>query len=226
MTLIAAYHWDWHFVRQSLPYLWGGVVTTLEVCGVAAALTIPISLLGAALRGSRLWPLRALGSLYVDVFRSTPFLVQLIWFYFVLPSTLNFPITGFQAAVVSLALYIGAYQTEVVRTGIESLPAGQREAGLALGMRGGQVYRRVILPQAASRMIPPSLSMLIILIKESAVVSAVSVTDLMWRSGAVASRSYRSVEPLTFAGLAYVAMILPLAFLARHLHHRQRSAFE
>ena len=93
-------------------------------------------------------------------------------------------------------------------------------------MRPFQAYRRIILPQAMARMIPPTLNVLIILIKESAVVSAVSVTDLMWRAGAVATRSYRFLEPLTFAGLAYLAMIIPLSLAARWLHRRQRAAFD
>jgi polar amino acid transport system permease protein len=214
------YHWDWHFIGQSLPFLLGGIWTTLYVCVLAALLMFPLSLIAAAGRMSPLRPVRVLAGLYINLFRSTPFLVQLVWIFFALPMLVPLELSPVQAAVIGLALYIASYQAEVVRSGILSLEGGQRLAGLALGMSSFQVYRRIILPQALIRMTPATVSMLVILLKESAVVSAVSVTDLMWRASAVGTRSYRPVEPLVFAALVYVAMILPLSLAARRLHHR------
>ena len=215
--------WDWRFVLQSLPFLGRGLLTTLYVCLLAVLLMFPIALLAAAGRMSQHRLPRAIASFYVDFFRSTPFLVQLVWIFFALPMLLDIRLTATQAAVIGLALYVGAYQAEVVRGGILSLEGGQRQAGLALGMTSLQLYRRIILPQALARMIPPSMNVVVVLIKESAVISAVSVMDLMWRAEAVGTRSYRPLEPLTFAGLAYVAMILPLSLWARRLHRRQLS---
>lgn len=220
------YAWDWRFVGQSLPFLIGGIATTVLVCVAAALLVVPIALIIAGLRQSSYRILRAFGAIYVDFFRTTPFLVQLIWLFFVLPMLTGYELGAFETAVLALALYIGAYQAEVVRAGILSLESGQREAGQALGMRRLQLYRRIILPQAMARMIPPSLNVLVILIKESAVVSAVAVTDLMWRASAVATRSYRFLEPLTFAGFAYLALIIPLSLVARWVYRRQRPTFE
>src|ERR1700730_62334 len=204
------YRWDWHFVGQSLPFLAGGIGITIYVSSTAALLTIPIALLAAAGRQSRLAPLRAVTQLYIDVFRSTPFLVQLVWFFFGLPILIDYRLSPIQSAVIALALYIGSYEAEVVRSGILSLEGGQQQAAFALGMTRWQAYRRIILPQAMVRIIPPSLNVLIILIKESAVVSAVSVTDLMWRATAVATRSYRLMEPLTFAAFGFMGVTLPL----------------
>jgi polar amino acid transport system permease protein len=218
--------WDWRFVVQSLPFLAGGFATTLYICLLAIILMFPIALLAAAGRMSDRRPLRALAGFYVDFFRSTPFLVQLVWIFFALPMLLDISLTATQAAVIGLALYIGAYQAEVVRGGILSLEGGQRQAGLALGMTEFQLYRRIILPQALTRMIPPSMNVIVVLIKESAVISAVSVMDLMWRAEAVGSRSYRPLEPLTFAGFAYIVMILPLSLWARRLHQRQQYRSE
>lgn len=223
---ILAYIWDWTAVQQSLNYLLGGIAVTAEVCAYAALLVIPISLLAAAGRQSRFTLVRRLVQLYLDFFRSTPFLVQLMWWYFALPILTGYTFTSMQAAVLGLAFYIGSYEAEVVRAGILSLEGGQTQAGLALGMTRFQVYRRVVLPQAVVRMIPASMNILIQLIKESAVVSAVSVTDIMWRAESVASRTYRPAEPLTFAGFAYVAVILPLSFVARYLHRRQQATLE
>jgi polar amino acid transport system permease protein len=212
--------WDWRFVGQSPTFLAAGIATTAYICLIAAILMIPVSLIAAAGRMSAARILRGLASFYVDFFRSTPFLVQLVWLFFALPMLTGITLSGPQAAVIGLALYIGSYQAEVVRGGILSLESGQREAGLALGMTGGQLYRRIILPQAITRMIPPSMNVLVVLIKESAVISAVSVMDLMWRSQAIGSRSYRPLEPLTIAGLVYIAMILPVSLWARQLHRR------
>lgn len=218
--------WDWRYVGQSLPFLAEGILTTAVICLLAVLLMVPVSLVAAAGRMSSSRLLRALAGFYVDFFRSTPFLVQLVWLFFALPMLTGIELSGTQAAVIGLALYIGSYQAEVVRGGILSLESGQREAGLALGMTGGQLYRRVILPQALARMIPPSMNVLVVLIKESAVISAVSVMDLMWRAQAVGSRSYRPMEPLTFAGFAYILMILPLALWARRLHAQQQRRAE
>jgi polar amino acid transport system permease protein len=189
-------------------------------------LVVPISLLGAAGRMSSHRLVRGVSTLYVDVFRSTPFLVQLFWLFFVLPVLTGFNITGMQAAVVGLALYIGSYETEVIRAGIISLEKGQREAALAIGMTRWQAYKNVILPQAIRRTLPPTISMVVSLVKESSVISVVSVTDLMWRANAMASRSYRFLEPLTFVGLVYVALLIPLTLWARRLHQNQREAFD
>lgn len=222
----SGYHWDWQFIGQSLPYLVGGVWTTVYVCALASVVMFPVAFLAAAARMSPFIGFRTLGSLYVNFFRSTPFLVQLVWIFFALPLMLPFELSPVEASVIGLALYIGAYEAEVVRSGIASLEGGQRQAGLAIGMTPLQVYRRIVLPQALLRMLPATVSILVILIKESAVVSAVSVTDLMWRSAAIGSRSYRPVEPLIFASLVYVGMILPLSLAARRLHRRIQHATE
>jgi polar amino acid transport system permease protein len=214
------YGWDWHFLGQSLPFLAGGLWTTVYVCVLATVLMLPVSLLAASARMSRWIVLRAVASVYVNSFRSTPFLVQLVWIFFALPMLVPFQMNPVEAAVIGLALYIGAYQSEIVRSGIASLDSGQRAAGLALGMTPLQAYRRVVLPQALIRMAPATVSMVVILIKESAIVSAVSVTDIMWRASAVGTRSYRPIEPLLFAAAVYLALILPLTFLARSLHRK------
>jgi polar amino acid transport system permease protein len=222
----AAWDWDWRFIGRSLPFLIGGIGTTMLVCVIAAALMVPISLLAAAGRMSPFRAVRALATFYVDFFRATPFLVQLVWLFFALPMLVDISLTGMQAAVIGLALYAGSYQAEVVRGGILSIESGQREAGLALGMTGPQLYRRIILPQAMARMIPPTMNVLVILIKESAVVSAVSVTELMWRAQAVGTRSYKPLEPLTFAGIVFVLLILPLSLYSRRIHSRQQHLAE
>lgn len=222
----SGYQWDWHFVWQSLPFLGGGILVTLRVCGLAALLMFAIAFVAAAARMSRFWILRALVTLYLDFFRSTPFLVQLVWFFFALPLLTGQTIGSFTAATIGLALYIGAYETEVVRAGILSVESGQREAALALGLPRWKAMLLVVLPQALVRMIPPTMTVLTFLIKESAIVSAVTVADLMWRANSVAIRSYHPVEPLTFAGLAYAVLIVPLTVLARLLHRRNRVWFE
>src|SRR3954468_13949411 len=108
------FHWDWHFIGQSLPYLLGGLWTTIYVCVLAALLMFPISLIAAAGRMSAAWPICALASIYVNLFRSTPFLGQLVWIFFALPMLVHVEFSPVQAAVLGLALYIASYQAEVV----------------------------------------------------------------------------------------------------------------
>lgn len=223
---MSAYTWNWAIIEKSLPFLVGGIATTAEVCAIAAVATIPVSTVVAGARRSRFRPVRAVASVYVDVFRSTPFMIQLIWFYFVLPELIGMSPGALGTAILGLTLYISAYQSEVVRAGLQSLPRGQREAGLAIGMTPWQTFRRVLLPQAARRVVPPSLNMLVILVKESSIVSVIAVTDLMWRTSSIASTSYHPVEPLTFAAVAYLVLVLPITLAARAAHGRFRLSFE
>lgn len=223
---MSTYNWDWSLLGRSLPYLAGGIATTAEVCAIATLATIPVSTFVAAARLSRFRAVRVVAAAYVDVFRATPFMIQLIWFYFVLPELIGRSPGSLWTAVMGLTLYISAYQSEVMRSGLQGLPKGQREAGLTLGMTRWQTFRRVLFPQAAKRVIPPSLNMLVILVKESSIVSVIAVTDIMWRSSSIASTSYHPVEPLTFAAVAYLVMVLPITLASRVAYSRFRLSFE
>src|SRR4029077_5578095 len=129
----------------------------------------------------RLRALSFAASFFVDVLRSTPLLVQLMWIFFALPILTGVALSPIAAGGMGLGLYAGAYLSEVYRSGILSIPQGQWHASMALGMTTSQLLRRVILPQAIFRVLPPLASLCMSLLKDSSLVSAISLQELMYR---------------------------------------------
>jgi len=220
MVIAGGYTWNWQILWDAMPLLLRGILVTLKVCGLAALIMFPIAVAVMAARTSRWRLIRFAGSLYVDVFRSIPFLVQLFFVFFGLPVAFGVFFTPVQAAVGTLACYIAAYQAETLRAAMESVRRGQWEAAAAIGMTRMQQIRRVIFPQALLLMIPPTVNNLVLLFKEAVVVSAVAVQDVLWRAQSVANLNFHVVEPLTFVGIFYLAIIIPLSLGARVLHRR------
>ena len=207
----ASYVWDFSAFFKYLPFLLQGLEVTLLVSLLAASVGMVVGLLVALARLSGVPPLRWLAAFYVDFLRSTPLLIQLVWVFFALPILLGYSLPPIVAAVGTLGAYSAAYLAEIFRAGIVSIATGQRYAGLALGMTRTQVMRRIILPQAVVRMLPPIASTLITLIKDSSLVSVISVAELMWAAQSLASVTLRPVEILTGTGLLYVAVAYPLS---------------
>ena len=162
------------------PPLLDGLGVTLQVMAGAAALAAPLAVVAGVGRLSTRRPLRWLASVYVEVFRGTSALVQLFWFYFVLP-LFGLQLPAMLVGIVVLGLNAGAYGAEVVRGAIRAVPPGQREAGVALNFTRGQILRRLVLPQAVPAMLPPAGNLLIELLKNTALVSLVTITDLTFR---------------------------------------------
>ncbi len=142
-----------------------------------------------------------------------------IWIYYALPIMTGKSLTAFVAGSIGLSLYAGSFLSEIFRAGILSVERGQTEAALALGMKS-QAMRRVILPQAVTRMLPPIGSSLITLVKDSALLSVISVPELMRQSETLASLTFRRMEVLTVAAFIYFAMTYPLSRGVDYLHRR------
>ncbi|CAG9184970.1 amino acid ABC transporter permease [Cupriavidus pinatubonensis] len=154
---------------------------------------------------------------YVEVFRCTPVLVQLIWFYYALPVLLGVELTPGMAAVLALTLYGGAFYSEIVRGGIVSIEIGQTEAGQALGMTKWQVLRRVVLPQALRRMTPPLVSQSVMQLKNTSLLSVLAVPDLLYQGQVIAHDTYRPLEIYSLVAVAYFAVLLPATMMAKRL---------
>jgi polar amino acid transport system permease protein len=144
----------------------------------------------------------------------------LVWVFFALPILIGASLPPFLAAVLTMSAYSAAYLAEIFRSGIVSVAAGQRHAALALGMTGAQALRRIILPQAVVRMLPPIASTFITLVKDSSLVSLISVSELMWAAQSLSAISLRPVEILTGTGLIYVAITYPLSLLSELARRR------
>jgi polar amino acid transport system permease protein len=207
-------------IFKFLPFLLEGAVLTLLLSLIALLVGMIIGLVVALVRMSPYRILRVLAGLYVDILRSTPLLAQLMWIFFALPLVTGVTLSPFVAGVTGLALYAGSYLSEVYRSGILAIPHGQWHASLALGMTKQQVLRRIILPQAIVRVLPPMASLWISMLKESSLVSAIALEELMFRGQSLANLTLRPVEALTITALIYFAITYPFALAANALHRR------
>ena len=160
------YDWRFDLVLGSLGFLAQGIAVTVGVCLLAFVRAFPIGLVAAVARLSRFRLVRIVGQIYVDLIRSTPILIQLVWIFYALPILTGISFSLLETGVLSLGLYGGAYLAEIFRGGINSISEGQFEAGRAIGLTTPQLWRRIILPQALARMLPPIASTLITLVKE------------------------------------------------------------
>jgi len=199
----------------TLELLAGGAAVAL-VAGLAAGLgrsLATVTWLGEPPRAARIGRRFAYGlsTAYVEAFRGTSALVQLFWFYFALPR-LGLSLTAMGAGVLVLGLNTGAYGAEVVRGAVQAVPAGQREAARALGLSEAQILRRVVLPQAALRMVPPAGNLLIELLKNTALVSTIALTELTFRAQALRAETLRTVEIFTLTLAMYFVLAQALAW--------------
>jgi polar amino acid transport system permease protein len=207
-------------VLHNLPFLGRGVELTALVSVLSIVGATVVGLAVAGLRLSRLRLLRFLGGLYVDTFRSTPLFVQLLWLFYVMPILTGVHLGPVVTGTIGLTLYSAPAFGEVFRTGILSLPEGQREAGLAQGMTGPQAMRRVILPQAVRRMLPPVASAVVTLVKDSSIVSVIGVAELFSQAQSLASFTFDPFLVITITGLVYALLTLPLTLLANAAYRR------
>ncbi|MEI8267844.1 MAG: amino acid ABC transporter permease [Betaproteobacteria bacterium] len=214
------HRWDFAPVWAHFDLLLLGLWHTLQVTGVALTFGVP---LGLALALGRLSPTRALrwpASLVIEVFRTTPPLVQLFWFFFALPILIDVQMTPFIAASVTFSIQSAAFFAEVFRGGIVSVERGQWEAGRALGMTPRQVMRRVVLPQAVKRMVPAFLERAIELMKTTTLVATISFADLLFQANEVAQKTFRPLEVFTVAALMYFVVIYGASLGAQLLERR------
>lgn len=205
---------------QYWPFLVSGVILTIQVSLIAMLCGMAIGMVVALVRIVRIPVANGVAILYVDFFRATPVLAQLIWIYYALPIITGRSLTAFVAGSIGLSLYAGSFLSEIFRAGILSVERGQTEAALALGMSRSQAMRRVILPQAVTRMLPPIGSSLVTLVKDSALLSVISVPELMRQSETLASLTFRRMEVLTIAAFLYFALTYPLSRGVDYLHRR------
>lgn len=215
---------NWSVVTHYWPFLIQGLTNTLIISAVGLAGAVAVGLLAAMLRVSPFPPLRWFGGLYVDFFRSTPLFIQLIWLFYAMPILTGFSFNALTSAIIGLSLYEGSFFTEVFRAGILAVPTGQREAGLAQGMTTLQVMRRIVLPQAVRKMLPPATSSTVTLIKDSSLASVIGISDLMWQASELGASTFHPFEVITFVAGIYLLLTYPLTLLSNQLHRRTLSA--
>lgn len=214
------YHWDFASIWVYRWLLADGLLYTVGFTAICVALGFTVGVIAGMGRRvqSKLiaWPLHA----YVELFRCTPLLVQLVWFYYALPILTGIAMTPSVASALALSLYGGAFYSEIVRGGINSLDKGQTEAGLVLGMSHWQLMRHIILPQAFKRMLPPLMSQSIMQLKNTSLLSVLAVPDLLYQGQSAAHDSYRPLEIYTVVALCYFIVLFPATMLVRWLEFR------
>lgn len=210
---------DWEIIGESVPLLAEGMVVTLQVSALSSVLGLFLGImLGlAALSKSR--SLRWLVAGYVDFIRGTPLLIQIFLVFFVLPS-IGIRFDEFWAGVVALSLNAGAFVGEVVRGGVGSIERGQTEAAKSIGMRHRQILVQILLPQAYRQMIPPLTNEMISLVKNSSLLSVISVYELTRAGQAIISVHFVPFEIYTLLALYYYVLIKALSWLSAQLERR------
>ena len=214
------YTWDFKVVADNFPILLRGVGLTIELWAIALVLGLLVGFfIGLGPTSVRRWlRLPAIG--YVEVFRNTPVLVQLIWFYYAFPIIIGFQLSPFAAALLGLTLNTSAYCAEIFRAGIESIARGQWEAAKALGMTRAMSLRRIIVPQVFKRMLPAFTNRAIELAKVTSLASVLAVHEVMYQGRLLSSTYYRPLEILTVVALVYFVLIWPGSWLSARLERR------
>lgn len=205
--------------REFLPILLEGAIVTVQVTVLAFLLS---SALGLVLALCKLSPLRAVSwtaSTVINVIRGLPIIVQLFYIYFVLPD-LGIQLSAFQAGVIGLGIAYSAYQAENFRAGIEAVDPGQREAALAMGMSPALLMRRVVLPQAFRIALPPYGNILVMMLKDSSLVSTITVAEMTRAGQLIASSTFQNMTVYTLVALLYLALSLPLVWGLKHVERR------
>lgn len=224
------YKFDWSvlWTGQSGEWLLSGLIVTLELAAVAWLLAVVLGIVSGALRTVSYRPLRALATFYVEFFRNVPLLVWMFFWYFAVPPFLpegprEFLFAHsleFWAAVVALGVYSGARFSEVLRSGIQSIPKTQFEASVASGLTTVQAYRYVILPVALRLILPPATNESLNLLKNTSVALTISVAELTFQTRQIETYTAKAIEALTAGTLIYLILCVSLAAIMGWVERR------
>lgn len=214
---------DLSVVSNNAALLWYGVLYTLYYTLITVTGGLVLGLIVGLIQFSRFRILVFLGWLFVEFFRNIPLLVILLWTYYALPIFLGIEIEKGLAGFLALTCYGAAFYAEILRAGIQSIEVGQSDAAVALGMSYGQRMRRIILPQAFRRMIPPLVGQSIMQMKNTSLLSTITIPDLLYQAGYISSFTYKPMEVYTAVGLLFLIMLVPLTVLSRMLERRKSA---
>jgi polar amino acid transport system permease protein len=211
------------FMAEWTPFILGGIPITILVSVLSIGFATMFAVIGALGRLSTVSPVYAAATLYVSLVRGTPLIVQIIFVYGALPQ-FGIVLPPLVAGVFALSFNYGAYMTEIFRAGIQAIPRGQIEAAAALAMTDRLTMRRIILPQATRIVIPAIGNEFIAMIKDSALVSYVSIQETFWRASTTGSRSFRMFETLLIAALIYWVLTIMFSLIQERLERRLRES--
>lgn len=197
-----SYHFDFAAVFDYDSALLAGIVHTLLLTAVGAVAGLGIGILGAVCRAWRISPFDRIFAVYVELIRNTPFLIQLFFVYFGLPS-LGVRLDEWEAAILAVIINLGAYTTEIIRAGIEATPRGQTEAAQSLAMTRAQIFRHVVLPPALAKVWPAICSQVVIVMLGTSVCSQIAAEELTFAANFIQSRNFRAFETYLIVTVIY-----------------------
>ena len=209
------YNWDFSFLWMYRWLLLKGIGFTVLYTVGSIIFGLILGLLVGVLRLSKSWFVNLPLIAYIEAFRCTPLLVQIIWFYYAFPVVIGLNIPAHVAAVTVLSLYGGAFYAEIVRGSIESVHIGQWDAARALGLRPWRVLRLVIIPQALKPMLAPYVNQSVTQLKNTSLVSVIAVPDLVYNATLINAETYRPLEVYTIVALIYFAILFPATLVGR-----------
>ena len=216
--------WDFASVFSNTDALLAGAAGTLRIFAICLVAGLSLGLLVGLARYSRRRVFYIPASVFMEFFRNTPVLVQILWFYFAFPMLVPFDITPLMAAALGISLNSAAFSAEIYRGGIQSIERGQWEGARALGMTTAQAMRRVVLPQALRRMLPALTNRGIEIFKMSTLASAVAYVELLQQGKLIASLNYNPIEAYTVIALIFFVLLYPLVQATYVLERRLRRA--
>lgn len=202
-----AYQFDFAAVLQHSDLLLQGAAFTLGLTAIGTLLGVGLGIVGAILRAWRIRPFDHIFGVYVELIRNTPFIVQLFFIFFGLPS-LGVRLSEWEAAILAMVINLGAYSTEIIRAGIQAIPHGQLEAASALAMSRFETFRHVVLRPALGKVWPALSSQIIIVMLGSAVCSQISTEELSFAANFIQSRNFRAFETYLLTTALYLLMAI------------------
>ncbi|UQZ83554.1 putative amino-acid permease protein YxeN [Paenibacillus konkukensis] len=212
--------WNWHYAMQILPELLRALQMTVLATCCGFALSCFGGLLLAMASASRWAVMSAVSRGVVSFIRNTPLLVQIFFLYYTLPKVANISLSAFAVGIIGLGLHYSTYMSEVYRSGIEAVPKGQWEAAVALNFPKAKTWMTVILPQAIPPVIPVMGNYLLVMFKETPVLSAITLVEMLLTAKNIVSESYRVFEPYTMVGVLFLIISYPASLLIRALEKR------
>ncbi|TCM67804.1 amino acid ABC transporter membrane protein 1 (PAAT family) [Acinetobacter calcoaceticus] len=212
---------NWTYIYSVLPQFFHATLTTLQLSLISIVLAILIGLFCSIVINYRIIGVQRLAQVYIEVSRNTPLLIQLFFLYYGLPK-LGIKLDGFSCGVIGLSFLGGSYMAEAFRAGIQSVAKAQLDAGLSIGLSQQQLFFHVVLPQALSISIPAIGANCLFLVKESSVISAIAVVELLFVTKDLIGMDYKTTEALFLLVMSYLIILLPMSFCISYLEYRSR----
>jgi polar amino acid transport system permease protein len=219
--------WDWNYVIEIFPDISRALWITLTATITAYALALVLGVVITICRRSSFKPLSHVTYFFTQFIRCTPPLVQLFFVFYALPMipVVGVTLSPFTAGVLTLGIHYSTYISEVYRSGIESVPKGQWEAGTALNFSKAHIWRKIIVPQSIPPVIPMLGNYFIVMFKETPLLSAITLVEILQMAKIIGSQSFRYLEPITIVGILFLLLSYPSALLVRKLEARMKVMY-